>query len=64
MPTTAVPVVGTDSDEAEQTVTLAEFDASVGTSPEVAEDEIAARYYRDEALLAAIRLRRNGHSAC
>ena len=41
-------------------MTLAELDASVGTGPDMPEDEVAVRYYSDEALLAAIRLRRNG----
>ncbi|MDE0217566.1 MAG: hypothetical protein OXN79_13475 [bacterium] len=44
-------------------MTLAELDASVGSGPEVPEDEIAVRYYSDEALLSAIRLRRNGSTA-
>lgn len=44
----------------EQSVTLAELDASVGTGPQVSEHEIAVRYYTGEALLAAIRQRRNG----
>ena len=56
---TAVPVTGTDRDNAEESPTLAELDASVGTSPDVPEGEIAVRYYSDEALLAAIRLRHN-----
>ena len=59
----AMPAIGTDSDKAERSVTPAELDASVGSSPEVAEDEIAARYYSNEALLAAIRLRRSGRTA-
>ena len=44
-------------------MTLAELDASVGTGPDMPEDEVAVRYYSDEALLAATRLRRNGRSA-
>ena len=60
---TAVPATDTGRGEAEDSVTLAELDASVGSSPEVHEDQIAVRYYSDEALLAAIRLRRNGRSA-
>ena len=60
---TAVPVTGTDRDNAEESPTLAELDASVGTSPDVPEGEIAVRYYSDEALLAAIRLRHNGRAA-
>ncbi|WP_420618898.1 hypothetical protein [Candidatus Poriferisocius sp.] len=59
---TAVPVIGTDSDETEQSVTLAELDASVESGPEVPKDEIAVRYDSDEALLAAIRQRRNGRA--
>jgi hypothetical protein len=59
---TAVPVIGTDSDEAEQSVTLAELDASVESGPEVPKNEIAVRYDSDEALLAAIRQRRNGRA--
>ena len=58
---TAVPVTGTDRDNAEESPTLAELDASVGTSPDVPEDEIAVRY-DDEALLAAIRLCRTGRT--
>lgn len=54
---------GTDSAITEQPVTLAELDASVGGGPEVPEDEIAVRYYSDEALLSAIRSRRNGPAA-
>lgn len=57
---TAVPETYTDT--AEESVTLAELDASVGSSPEVPEDQIAVRYYSDEALLTAIRLRQNGRS--
>ena len=62
MPVTAVPVIGNDSDETEQPVTLAELDASIEDSPEVPEDEIAVRYHSDEALLAAIQQRRNGRA--
>lgn len=40
-------------------MTLAELDASVGSGPEVPEDEIAMRYDSNEALLAAIQQRRN-----
>ena len=43
-------------------MTLAELDASVGTGPDMPEDEVAVRYYSDEAFLTAIRLRRNGRS--
>ncbi len=53
----------TGSAMTERPVTLAELDASVGSGPEVPEDEVAVRYYSDEALLSAIRLRRNGSSA-
>ena len=42
--------------------TLAELDASIGGSSDVPEGEIAVRYYSDEALLTAIRLRRNGRT--
>ena len=56
---TAVPVTGTDRDNADESPTLAELDASVGTSPDVPAGEIAVRYYSDEALLAASRLRHN-----
>ena len=60
---TAVPVIGTDFDETEQAVTLAELDANIEDSPEVPEDEIAVRYDSDEALLAAMQQRRNGRAA-
>ena len=59
---TAVPVTGTDQQTAEESVTLADLDASVGSGPDVPEGEIAVRYYSDEALQAAIRLRRNGRN--
>ena len=59
---TAAPVTGTDCDGAEDSLTLAELDAGIGGGPDVSEDEIAVRYYGDEALLAAIRLRRNGRA--
>ena len=55
-----VPDAAISHDAVEQSVTLAELDASVGTGPQVSEHEIAVRYYTDEALLAAIRQRRNG----
>ena len=58
----AVPVTGTDCDGAEDSLTLAELDAGIGGGADVSEDEIAVRYYGDEALLAAIRLRRNGRT--
>ena len=60
---TALPATGADLDIADEAPTLAELDASVGGSPEVPQGEIAVRYYSDEALLAAIRLRRNGRAA-
>ena len=60
---TSVPITGTDLDDAEEALTLADLDADVGGSPEVPEDEIAVRYYSDEAILTAIRLRRNGRAA-
>ena len=55
---TAIPVLSNSDGNAAQPVTLAELDASVGSGPEVPEGEIAVRYYSDEALLSAIRLRR------
>ncbi len=60
---TAVPVTGTDFDDAEEALTLADFDSSVGNNPEVSEEEIAVRYYSDGALLTTIRARRNGRGA-
>lgn len=59
---TAVPVTGADQQTAEELVMLADLDASVGSGPDVPEGEIAVRYYSDEALQAAIRLRRNGRN--
>ena len=56
---TAVPVTSTDLDSADETLTLADLDVGVGSRPDVPEEEIAVRYYSDEALLTAIRLRRN-----
>ena len=53
------PAADDDRDPTESSVTLAELDASVGSIPEVPEDQIAVRYFSDEALLTAIRLRRN-----
>lgn len=50
-------------DRIEDSVTLADLDASIGSSPAVSEDEIAVRYYSDEALLAAIRLRCSSRAA-
>ena len=43
---------------ASESATLEELDASVDSGLDVPEEEIAARYYSDEAMLAAIRLRR------
>ena len=60
---TAVTVSDTVGQTAEESVTLADLDASVGNSPDVPEDEVAVRYYSDEALQAAIRLRRSGRLA-
>ena len=59
---TAAPLTGTDCDDPEDPLTLAELDVGIGGGPDVSEDEIAVRYYGDEALLAAIRLRRNGRT--
>lgn len=53
----------TNPDKAVQSVTLAELDASVECGPEVTKDEIAVRYDSDEALLTAIRQRRNVRAA-
>ena len=47
----------------EDSVTLADLDNSIGDGPDVLEDEIAVRYYSDEAFLAAIRLRRSSRAA-
>lgn len=60
---TATPGISNDAGNAEQPVTLAELDASVGSGPEVPEGEIAVRYYSDEALLSATRPRRNRGTA-
>ncbi|MDE0160997.1 MAG: hypothetical protein OXL98_04610 [Acidimicrobiaceae bacterium] len=57
-----VPVADTGQDPIEESVTLADLDASVDTEPDVPADEVAVRYYSDEAFLTAIRLRRNGRS--
>ena len=57
---TATPGISNSDGNATQPVTLDELDASVGSGPEVPEDEVAVRYYSDEALLATIRLRRSG----
>ena len=58
-----MPDSAIDSAMTEQPVTLAELDASVGSGPEVPEDEIVVRYYSDEVLLSAIRLRRSSRAA-
>ena len=58
----AVSVVAAEGNMVEESVTLEDLDASIGNSPDVAENEIATRYYSDEALLTAIRLRRNSHT--
>lgn len=57
----AVPF--TNPDEAVQSVLLEDLDASVGSGPEVPEDEIAVCYDSDEALLAAIEQRRNARAS-
>ncbi|MXZ95880.1 MAG: hypothetical protein F4Y99_08140 [Acidimicrobiaceae bacterium] len=57
-----MPHADTGQDPIEESVTLTELDASVGTGPNVPEDEVAVRYYTDEAFLTAIRLRRNGRT--
>ena len=62
-PVTGGPATDGDRDSIESSVTLAELDASVGSSPEVPEDQIAVRYFSDEALLSAIWLRQNGRRA-
>ena len=62
-PVTGGPAAEDDRDPTEASVTLAELDASIRSSSEVPEDQIAVRYFSDEALLAAIRLRRNGRRA-
>ena len=59
---TTVPVADPCHDPIEEPVTIAELDATVGTGPDVPEDEVAVRYYTDEAFLTATRLRRNGRS--
>ena len=59
---TAVPVTAVDPQTTEESVTLADLDASVGSGPDVPEAEVAVRYFSDEALQAAIRLRRNGRT--
>ena len=59
---TTVSVADTGHDPIEECVTLAELDASVGAGTDVPGYEVAVRYYTDEVLLTAIRLRRNGRS--
>lgn len=59
---TTVPVAHTGHDPTEEPMTLADLDASVGTGPDVPEDEVALRHYTDETFLTAIRLRRNSRS--
>ena len=54
--------VDADKDPITEPVTLTDLDAAVGAGPDVPEDEVAVRYYSDEAFLTAIRLRRNGRS--
>ncbi|MCQ3808747.1 MAG: hypothetical protein OXB92_03200 [Acidimicrobiaceae bacterium] len=51
-----------DKDPITDPVTLTDLDAAVGAGPDVPEDEVAVRYYTDQAFLTAIRLRRNGRS--
>ncbi len=60
---TSVPVARSDDDNSGEPLTLADLDASVSSSREVPVEEVAVRYYSDEALLVAIRLRRNGRAA-
>ena len=57
-----IPEADTDFDTNERAVTLAEMDSSVGSVPDLPEDEIAARYYSGEEFLAAIRLRRDNRT--
>jgi hypothetical protein len=56
---TATPGISNNDYNAAQPVTLAELDASVDSGPEVPEEEVAVRYYSDELLLSAPRLRSN-----
>ena len=60
---TSVPVTRADDDNSGEPLTLPDLDATVGSSPEVPVEENAVRYYSDEALLVAIRRRRNGRAA-
>ncbi|MDE0606372.1 MAG: hypothetical protein OXH78_04355 [Acidimicrobiaceae bacterium] len=57
-----LPVTDTGSDMDAQPLTLADLDASVGSIPDVPENEVAARYYSDEEFLTALRLRRNNRN--
>ena len=59
----ATPGISNGDGNAVQPVTLAGLDASVSSGPKVPEDEIAVRYYSDEALFSAIRLRPNDCTA-
>jgi len=54
----AVPVARADVDSADGTLRLANLGAGVGSGTGVPEEGVAVRYDSDEALLAAIRLRR------
>lgn len=60
---TTAPITGFDYDPFDEPLTLADLDASVGSGPHVPEHEVAVRYYTDEALLTAIRLRRKSRIA-
>ena len=62
-PVTGGPAADDDRDPIESSVTLAELDASVSSSPKVPEDHIAVRYFSNEAFLATIRLRRDDRTA-
>ncbi len=57
---TATPGISNSDGNATQPVTLDELDASVGSGPQAPGDEVAVRYYSDEALLATIRPLRSG----
>ncbi|MDE0578455.1 MAG: hypothetical protein OXI29_01165 [bacterium] len=60
---TVVSTVDNDDGKASQPVSLEDLDAYVESGPVVPEDEIAVRYDSDEALLTAIRQRRNVRAA-
>ena len=62
-PVSGGPAADDDRGLTESSVTLAELDTSIGSSPAVPEDQIAVRYFSDEALLSAIWLRQNGRRA-